>query len=113
MLQVMYISPHAHDIHQIVEHTIGVIKRGARKELRQAASEQPLSADEYCTITYSAIHAISKSLEAKSITHGLFGMRNALVQIAAQRDVDIVLHDSRRGMTWRTKGTGGGYASLL
>jgi hypothetical protein len=43
------------------------------------------------------------ALKEQSGTYGLMRIKNALIQIAAEEDVDIVLQAGRRDKSYRTK----------
>lgn len=111
LMQILYMAPHGHDMHQIVEHSIGVVKRKARKALREHYQKGDLTSHLGCILMYEAVMGVSASLTGESISNGLPRMWNALLQIAAPKGVfiDVV---TRSGKTLRLEGTGGGYATL-
>jgi hypothetical protein len=97
---------------RFAEHTKGGIKRGACKRFRQAANNQPPTPEACFDITYGAIYEFVFSLEAQSMTHGLMTMKNALIQIAAEKGNDVVPQAGRRAKSDRTKGNGGGQSAF-
>lgn len=113
LLQLIFMSPHGHDQHQIVEHTIGVVKRRARGRVKEWAKQRPLSdvtPTVACRFMYDAVCEAAAQVSGRSISNGLPRLRNALKQIATPRGVFIELTD-RNGVVTVVEGTNGGYAS--
>jgi hypothetical protein len=110
LLQLLYMSPHGHDQHQIIEHTIGVVKRLARAILREKAGHQVITPVVGCKIMYDAVCEIAGQVSGTSISKGLLRMHNALRQVAAPRGTFLELFDSD-GKRFVAEGTAGSYAS--
>lgn len=110
LLQMVYMSPHGHDQHQIVEHTIGVVKRKARRQVRKLAGQLELSPAESCRIMYDSVMQACGEVTGSSISNGLLRMWNALRQVAAPRGTFLNLVQ-RDGSVIQVEGTAGSYAS--
>ena len=113
LLQLIYMSPHGHDQHQIVEHSIGVIKRCARRLVKTWARQRPLSdvtPTVACRFMYDAVCEAAAQVSGAGISNGLPRLWNALKQIATPKGVFVELKE-RSGAVTLVEGTNGSYAS--
>jgi hypothetical protein len=112
LMQLLFMSPHGHDMHQIVEHTIGVIKRGVRRDIVESAINGDVSLVGGCHIIHNAVQRLSQLVTAESICKGLHRLQNALRQIAAHKG-EVLWLTERDGKRVKVLGTGGSYSSYL
>lgn len=111
LMQLIFISPHGHDIHQIVEHVIGFIKRGSTKEFKQCVHGlQKVERSECCKIMYEAVLRMASEVKAESIAKGQARMFEALKLIGTVKgkELSVLVHGKRK----RAKSTGGDYSPL-
>lgn len=82
LLQIFRPPPHGHDLHQIVEHAIGIAKREAKRIMRDAVrSGIPLTTD----LMYVATQRGSRGMTAGSWDSNLVQMMHCLRVVAGNR----------------------------
>ena len=88
LLQLIRICPKGHDVHQHVEHSIGVIKVSVAKELcRSAELDEPLNTD----LVWELVQDAKTSYHAGSWKDNLVKLRAALKVIAADSGEAVVI----------------------
>jgi hypothetical protein len=109
LLQLIRMPPHGHDLHQIVEHAIGVTKSHAKKKLRELAglmAHQEFSA----SMIYDAVQNGAKEFGVMAITNNLFRVKQCIKLVAAPAQVPMTVVDGR-GNVMHTVGTGGHFCA--
>ena len=108
LLQCIRICPQGHDIHQIPEHAIGVIKGHCKKELSTAMKTQN-SVDN--DLVYDAVQAAAANYTSESLDGNLVRLDHALKVISSEKTelVEFFYHKQ-----WHyVYGTAGSYAPMF
>ena len=107
LLQLIRVAPCGHDMHQVVEHAIGVIKGHAHREMAKAGKEGvTLTSD----MLFKAVQEGAKRFGPDSLDNNLVRLNHALNVIS--RELDDPYDFVYKGKTYRVFGTAGSYAPI-
>ena len=93
LLQVLYVCPHGHDLHQTVEHVNGVIKREARKELARLTRSTPdLSKKEGCKVVFDTVEKQeARVCEQEFVDNNLERLKATIAIAAAKKNEELLV----------------------
>lgn len=109
LLQIIRISPKGHDIHQVVEHSIGAIKRHVAAELVQATLHQePIGTD----LLWDLVQDGKLKYNAASWDANMVKLTWALEVIAADH-TEVIEFEYPKGRRRAFPGQAGNYAPMF
>lgn len=113
LLQVLFVCPHGHDLHQTVEHCNSVIKRKCKKELAELCCCNPdLKKQEGCKVVFETVgEQVRRICEQAFVDHNLERLRSAIQIVAAKKGKELVVK-GRSGKAVSVRGTAGGFSPL-
>ncbi len=109
LLQIIRINPKGHDIHQVVEHSIGAIKGHVGRELVQAVeNSEPITTD----LLWELVQDGTKLFDAQSWRGNQVKLTAALKVVAAQKDELVQVEYPVGKIRW-FPGQAGNYAPMF
>lgn len=113
LLQVLIMPPHGHDLHQLVEHSIGSTKNYVKKVLGKARARNDPPGTKMC---YDAVKKGSELYTKDSWAGNFERLQNCLKIVATDREHNVTIvmtHEDRWGHEHVrevvVRGTNGGY----
>ena len=114
LLQCIFISPHGHDMHQVIEHCNSFVKRHTRKRLFRDVDACLNAGGEWselkgCASIASSCTQYAAEFTAEMVDNNMPRLFNALRQIAADKGEKLELIE-RDGTVVQVYGTGGSFS---